>query len=214
MDVRFVPCPLCGESIHPVAGRCKYCRCDVVAARRASAAVEPPPALPSAPASRWARRAIAVAAVAGAAAVGALTATPRKPHAATVVAVTPPRAAVEAPAQKPGMYATIAGTWRGVGQQYDIHTSWELVMKLDAKDVGYNERIGTIEYPSLGCKGELLRENEEGNTFVVIEEISTNPGNACVPRGRIKLERRGDNLDWRYYYLMDPREAASAQLTR
>jgi len=211
MDVRFVPCPVCGESIHPIAGRCKYCRADVIAARRASVAVEPP-ALPTAPSRRWPKRVLAVAVVAGAAVLGALP-TGHK-HNTAVAQAAPAKPAAEAPRPKPGPYATVAGTWKGVGYQYDIHTSWDLIMKLDADDVAPNARVGTIEYPSMGCKGQLLREREEGNTFVVIEEITTNPGNACVGRGRIKFERRGDELDWRYYYLMDPREAASAKLAR
>src|SRR5262252_4813619 len=122
MDVRFVPCPLRGESIQPVAGRCRYCRCDVIAARRATAPpVEPPPALT--PPRRWAKRALAVAVIAGAAVLGGLTPGPRKPEVA--VAATPPpppKPSADSPPQKTGMYAVVAGTWRGVGQQYDIHT--------------------------------------------------------------------------------------------
>jgi hypothetical protein len=211
MDVRYVPCPVCGESIHPIAGRCKYCRADVIAARRATATPEPAP-LPNAPARRWPKRLLAVAVVAGAAVLGAIPTGHKRDTAVAQAAAAQPAAEVARP--KPGPYVTVAGTWKGIGYQYDIRTSWDVVMKLDADDVAANDKVGTIEYPTMGCKGQLLREREDGNTFVVIEEITTNPGNACVPRGRIKFERKGDELDWRYYFLMDPREAASAKLSR
>jgi len=33
----FVPCPACGGPIHPIAGRCKHCKADLVAHREAEA---------------------------------------------------------------------------------------------------------------------------------------------------------------------------------
>src|SRR5690242_19493248 len=45
-----LPCPLCGGLIHPVAGRCKHCKQDLVAHRGARpAAAAPLPAILGAP---------------------------------------------------------------------------------------------------------------------------------------------------------------------
>lgn len=40
-----VPCPVCGGAIHPVAGRCKHCKTDLVARRTGKP--QAPSALPS-----------------------------------------------------------------------------------------------------------------------------------------------------------------------
>jgi hypothetical protein len=46
----FVPCPVCGGKIHPIAGRCKHCKSDLVALRAAQAVPAAVPAIASAPA--------------------------------------------------------------------------------------------------------------------------------------------------------------------
>jgi len=87
---------------------------------------------------------------------------------------TPPPAAPPNPRDElpdpPAPYATVTGRWEGIGHQYDDESDWEIVMRLHAT-APVGERIGTIEYPSLGCSGELLRKRERAGTFTVQERL-------------------------------------------
>ena len=40
MDAR-IPCPVCGQEIHPVAGRCKHCKTDLVKLRVRAPRIDP-----------------------------------------------------------------------------------------------------------------------------------------------------------------------------
>ena len=124
----------------------------------------------------------------------------------------PPSARDELP-DPPAPYATVTGRWEGIGHQYDDESDWEIVMRLHAT-APIGERIGTIEYPSLGCTGELLRKRERAGTFTVQERLLENPEERCIDGGTIQFRRRtGGSLDWRWFDA-DGNEGASSMLTR
>lgn len=112
----------------------------------------------------------------------------------------------------PAPYATVTGRWEGIGHQYDDDSDWEIVMRLHAT-APIGERIGTIEYPSLGCTGELLRTRERAGTFTVQERLLENPEERCIDGGTIQFRRRPSGLDWRWFDA-EGNEGASSVLTR
>jgi hypothetical protein len=123
----------------------------------------------------------------------------------------PPVVRHRAPPPRP--YATVAGTWRGIGQAYDTDEPVVIVMRL-ATTAPVGERIGVIAYPSLGCGGELIREREDrSGAFVVIEHLTENPEYRCSDGGTIRFTRRGRELDW-HWYEIDGNERTTALLAR
>ena len=217
--VEFVPCPHCAGLVHPVAGRCKHCKGDTrrPPPRPVAAAAPPvlPPAIarPDAPARRRGRiRTFAIAAaVLGAlgVAVVAWRLSAASPAAAGVAPDQPLPESVKQP--RAGVYARVAGEWQGTGYQYDIDTRWPLVMTIRNEDVPVGDRVGTIDYPSLNCSGELTRDGEDGDTFVVTERITRDPDRRCVATGTIRFQKHGDDIQWKWYF-PDGKEGAEARL--
>ena len=72
-------------------------------------------------------------------------------------------------------------------------------MRIDrAAPVG--KRLGTIDYPTLGCSSDLIREPNRGAVIVAIEKLTVNPDSSCADGGRVEIRDEGDALDWRWYY--------------
>jgi hypothetical protein len=105
----------------------------------------------------------------------------------------------------------LGGRWAGRGYQYNNNSSWDIDLALRPGDGGI---AGTIDYPSIGCSGELDLVSDEGQVLVVRERLTVNPRNICVDGGTIKVVMRVDGaLDWRWYY-DGGGEGASAVMTR
>ena len=112
-------------------------------------------------------------------------------------------------------YREVAGTWSGVGNQYDTHTHWEFEMTLQARgEIG--DRIGTITYERGNCTGELFREPERdgGDTLAMTEKLVTGQGR-CVDGGTIRIPRRPvhGELAWKWDWA-DGHEGADATVKR
>lgn len=75
--------------------------------------------------------------------------------------------------------------------------------------VAVGGQLGTIEYPTLGCTGDLIREPDRGATIVAIERLQVNPDGSCVDGGTIVIRDDGETLDWRWYYANGTQGATS-----
>ena len=124
-----------------------------------------------------------------------------------------PSRAISPPRRQLGPYAEVAGTWKGVGYQYDTHGHWELEMTLSKRgEIG--DVIGTIAYENGGCTAELIREPERGDMLVMKEKLVTGQGK-CVDNGTIRIPRRptANELDWRWDFSTGT-EGASSTIKR
>jgi hypothetical protein len=124
----------------------------------------------------------------------------------------PSEPVVASDARKPSPYRAVAGTWRGMGRQYDTQEQWEVVMILRAH-AALESPIGTIEYPSLQCKAELILEGQHAGKLVLREKMIIG-ADTCIDGGTIRIRRDGRSpLDWRWFY-PNGSEGAKAQLER
>jgi len=124
----------------------------------------------------------------------------------------PTEPVVASDARKPSPYRAVAGTWRGIGVQYDTQEQWDVVMILRAH-AALESPIGTIEYPSLQCKAELILEGQKGGMLVLREKMVIGAG-TCIDGGSIRIPRDGRSpLEWRWFYPSGS-EGAKAQLER
>jgi hypothetical protein len=212
----FAICPSCGTHVHPIASRCKYCRTDLRAARSAPTTIQTlsqvtlPPARP-----RRTRTIVGlglVAATALAFAVHARLAASADAEPA-IQPVADVATAKPAPPPKPDdRYAALAGRWRGSGHQPDVHMDWDVTLTIDGTGpVG--TKIGTVDYPTLGCSGEIVRRPDEGDLFVIHERILVDPERHCVPEGTLKFSLTGGSLESTWWYA-NGREAARGTLSR
>lgn len=106
-------------------------------------------------------------------------------------------------------YREVAGTWRGIGFQYDSRTQWDIEMTLFARgNVG--DVIGSIAYEHGNCTAELIRQSERGDTLVMTENLVTGQGK-CVDHGTIRIPRRpsGHDMDWRWDFASGVEGASS-----
>ena len=113
----------------------------------------------------------------------------------------------------PSPYAEVAGTWKGVGFQYDTKGRWDLEMTL-FKRANIGDVIGTIAYENGNCTAELTRQPERGDTLVMTEKLVTGQGR-CVDSGTIRIPRRplAGELDWRWDFSTGA-EGANATIKR
>ena len=102
--------------------------------------------------------------------------------------------------------------WEGTGYQPDAESTWTIELRI-RRDAAVGAQLGTIEYPSLGCAGELIRAPDRGTTIVATERLTVNTESACVDGGTIVLRDAGDLLDWRWYYT-NGEEGATSTLRR
>ena len=123
----------------------------------------------------------------------------------------PPISNATPPTARPVVAATVE-IWTGVGVQPDAASEWTIEMRIN-RAAAVGSRLGTIDYPSLGCSSDLIRELDRGATIVAVERLRVNPENACVDGGTIVLRDDGETLDWRWFY-EDGHEGASSTLRR
>jgi hypothetical protein len=146
-------------------------------------------------------------------------AVPVEPTPSNLVTIEAPNATTPSAivSRKPSSpYADVAGTWKGIGFQYDTKGTWDIEMTLQRRgEIG--DVIGTIAYEQGGCTANLLREPEEGDRgeiLVMREKLVTGQGR-CVDNGRIRIPRRpiANELDWRWDFAPG-REGASSTVKR
>lgn len=97
------------------------------------------------------------------------------------------------------------GRWVGAGQGAS-GSPWTIDMVVTAVE---GDACGTIEYPSLGCGGTLLRCHVEQGVLVLREYYTHNPG-TCAPAGTIRARCEGDQMSWQW----DGWETVRTVLTR
>jgi hypothetical protein len=74
------------------------------------------------------------------------------------------------------------------------------------------QTCGAVDYPELGCSGELYDCKQQGDgSYRMLERI--NRGWTCVVGGSIQLRPSGDSLAWAWFY-PDGRPGATATLSR
>lgn len=100
------------------------------------------------------------------------------------------------------------GVWKGTGLQVGrsgVQSTWTI--RMTVRQSGKSE----IEYPSLGCKGELSQVANGVEGFEFIERITEGP---CIDHGRIVAKQRSSRVFW-FWYLPGGGDAdASAVLYR
>lgn len=90
---------------------------------------------------------------------------------------------------------TIDGIWTGNAYQYDVKESWAIKFTCNSKKGTF-----LIEYPSLGCNGNLSIENMTNNEIEFRENIQKGFG-TCNNNGLIKLKRINNKKFVYLYYL-------------
>ena len=103
--------------------------------------------------------------------------------------------------------------WAGTGRQFDNGMSWDMVLTLrPGAEIG--EDLGTISYPSLGCSGRVIREPDEGDSWIGREKITDDPDHRCVDGGAMLIPRgRGATFEWRWRHPTGE-DGAEAMLSR
>lgn len=82
------------------------------------------------------------------------------------------------------------GTWEGSAVQDGER--WTIAMVVTSTS---GSRCGTIDYPSLGCGGDLLGCSARGARVHFRERYDRNPG-TCAPAGTIEASCRGNSMVW------------------
>ncbi|TAK32985.1 MAG: hypothetical protein EPO40_01260 [Myxococcaceae bacterium] len=134
----------------------------------------------------------------------------RRPHPlALALALALPAAALadhpSPPRPTPAPGASCLGRWQGTGRG-GSGLPWSIDMVVTAEE---GARCGTIEYPSLGCGGYLVRCRRQGDVVTWTEVYTHNPG-TCAPAGRIEGRCDADRMRWTWTGL----EIVRSQLRR
>jgi hypothetical protein len=121
-------------------------------------------------------------------------------------------AMLAAPALAPSALAQAPadGVWKGTGLQVGadgVQSTWTIRMTI--RQHGRSE----IEYPSLGCKGELTQIANGVEGFEFNERITDGKEN-CIDRGRIVVKQRSGRVFWFWYMPGGGPADASAVLYR
>ena len=85
------------------------------------------------------------------------------------------------------------GVWKGTGLQVGsggAQSTWTI--QLTVNQHGKSQ----IEYPSLGCKGELTQIANGVEGFEYNERITSGP---CIDKGRIVAKQRSGRVFWFWY---------------
>ncbi len=103
----------------------------------------------------------------------------------------------------------IDGVWYGTGEQFDVNSSWSIKLSIDSFYGVYK-----IEYPDLGCKGNLMLINNEPGNIVFKETIHIGEEN-CVNNLRAELFIINSNkIKINYYYNGSDELNATGYLTK
>jgi hypothetical protein len=128
----------------------------------------------------------------------------------TMLAVAAAWLALAASAPSASAQAPADGVWTGTGLQVGadgVQSTWTIRMTI--RQHGKSE----IEYPSLGCKGELAQIANGVEGFEFNEHITEGKG-ACIDRGRIVAKQRSGRVFWFWYMPGGGPADASAVLYR
>jgi hypothetical protein len=116
--------------------------------------------------------------------------------------------AATALAQPAHAQAPADGIWKGTGLQVahaGAQSTWTIKLTVD------QHGKSLIEYPSLGCKGELTQIANGVEGFEYNEKITSGP---CINRGRIVAKQRSNRVFWFWYQPGGGEADASAVLYR
>lgn len=103
--------------------------------------------------------------------------------------------------------------WTGIGHQFDDDSHWEMDLRLEPS-ARVGDHFGWIEYPSLGCRGELTREPDRDGDLIAREHITDDEQHRCVDGGEMVIPRtRGTTFHWRWRY-PSGEDDADAELSR
>ncbi len=87
--------------------------------------------------------------------------------------------------------SSFVGKWKGSGTQSN-GSSWDIHVKIAGKS--------KIDYPSLGCGGDLILREKESNQWQLSEKLTYGKKN-CVNNGKVVLIKKNKNeLEYRWYY--------------
>jgi hypothetical protein len=86
--------------------------------------------------------------------------------------------------------AACLGTWEGSAVQDG--EPWTIAMTVTSTS---GKRCGAIDYPSLGCGGDLIGCSVRGARVHFREYYRRNPG-TCAPAGTIDARCEGDSMVW------------------
>lgn len=102
--------------------------------------------------------------------------------------------------------AGLTGEWSGEGFQVGPggpQSQWSIRLEF------VNRKTADIEYPDLGCKGELKLLKGDRHQAEYTETITSGP---CINGGRVVVRRAGGRLMWFWYGEPDIGVDASAVL--
>lgn len=89
-------------------------------------------------------------------------------------------------------WTTVTGTWIGTAFQYDNRNHWPVTIVLHKALPG--DVMGTIDYPSYQCGGNLIRQSYDDSAIVVTEAM-VRLGNSCVDGATLRIRRVGAEID-------------------
>lgn len=106
--------------------------------------------------------------------------------------------------------AVIVGTWQGYVVQPGAEP-YSTTMRVSLPSS--RGTCGTVDYPELGCGGELHDCNDQGDgSYRMLERINRGQ-QRCVDGGIIEVRPSAGSLSWAWFY-PDGRAGASATLSR
>lgn len=91
--------------------------------------------------------------------------------------------------------SSFIGHWEGEGKQ--LRQRWRIQMKITSESPG--RVVGSIQYPSLRCGGDLVLTEVRESTWTMREDITY--GSNCITGGSITMASTGPNrAQWLWYY--------------
>lgn len=122
-------------------------------------------------------------------------------------------------AQEPELPSGYIGTWAGTGYQTDADGNadgeWTITLTLTGGPIGII--VGTVNYPGLGCSGELTYLGPDhpthGQGIMLSEDITTGEG-ACIDGGTFLLSFGSSSDLYFYWESPDSTSFASGDLPR
>ena len=103
--------------------------------------------------------------------------------------------------------SNLLGDWSGVGYQVNgagPQDDWTILLEIRAGLTSH------IEYPSLGCTGDLLQLSASSEEIEFREQITEGD---CITRGRIIVRYRDNRVLW-FWHAPKSTDSASAVLFR